>query len=73
MSTLSTGFADRLRLMNGLRYVNGVYTQVFNRRHGKVGHLFLGRFKAILVDPGCFPAGGVPLRGAEPGARRHGG
>lgn len=22
----------------------------FNRRHGKVGHLFQGRFKAILVD-----------------------
>lgn len=31
-------------------HVNGVYTQVFNRRHGKVGHLFQGRFKAILVD-----------------------
>lgn len=33
-----------------MRHVNGVYTQVFNRRHGKVGHLFQGRFKAILVD-----------------------
>lgn len=29
---------------------NGVYTQRFNRRHGKVGHVFQGRFKAILVD-----------------------
>jgi REP element-mobilizing transposase RayT len=27
-----------------------VYTQTFNRRHRKVGHLFQGRFKAILVD-----------------------
>jgi putative transposase len=26
------------------------YTQAYNRRHGKVGHLFQGRFKAILVD-----------------------
>jgi REP element-mobilizing transposase RayT len=32
------------------RHVNGVYTQAFNRRHEKVGHLFQGRFKAILVD-----------------------
>ena len=32
------------------RAINGVYTQRFNRRHGKVGHLFQGRFKAILVD-----------------------
>jgi putative transposase len=33
-----------------MRHVNGVYTQSFNRRHGKVGHLFQWRFKAILVD-----------------------
>jgi REP element-mobilizing transposase RayT len=33
-----------------MRHVNGVYTQAFNRRHEKVGHLFQGRFKAILVD-----------------------
>ena len=30
--------------------MNGVYTQRFNRRHRKVGHLFQGRFKAILVE-----------------------
>ena len=33
-----------------MRHINGVYTQTYNRRHGKVGHLFQGRFKAILVD-----------------------
>jgi putative transposase len=33
-----------------MRYINGVYSQTFNRRHNKVGHLFQGRFKAILVD-----------------------
>lgn len=33
-----------------MRHINGVYTQRFNRRHRKVGHLFQGRFKAILVD-----------------------
>jgi putative transposase len=33
-----------------MRHLNGVYTQDFNRQHRKVGHLFQGRFKAILVD-----------------------
>ena len=33
-----------------MRHLNGVYTQAFNRRHGLTGHLFQGRFKAILVD-----------------------
>ena len=33
-----------------MRHVNGVYTQAYNHRHGLVGHLFQGRFKAILVD-----------------------
>jgi putative transposase len=44
---LHTRQANLSRLM---RHVNGVYTQLFNRQHGKVGHLFQGRFKAILVD-----------------------
>lgn len=39
--------ANLSRLM---RHINGVYTQDFNRRRIKVGHLFQGRFKAILVD-----------------------
>ncbi len=33
-----------------MRHINGVYTQAYNRRHRKVGHLFQGRYKAILVD-----------------------
>lgn len=33
-----------------MRHLNGVYTQAYNRRHELVGHLFQGRFKAILVD-----------------------
>ncbi len=39
--------ANLSRLM---RHINGVYTQTFNRRHQLTGHLFQGRFKAILVD-----------------------
>lgn len=34
----------------GMRQLNGTYTQTFNRRHGRVGHVLQGRFKAILVD-----------------------
>lgn len=37
-------------LSRGMRHLNGVYTQAFNRRHERVGHLFQGRFKGILVE-----------------------
>lgn len=37
-------------LSKGMRQLNGVYTQAFNRRHQRVGHVFQGRYKAILVD-----------------------
>ncbi len=37
-------------LSKGMRQLNGVFTQTSNRRHQRVGHLFQGRFKAILVD-----------------------
>jgi hypothetical protein len=40
----------RAGLNRALRYLNGVYTQAFNRRHKRVGHLFQGRYKAILVE-----------------------
>ena len=37
-------------LSKGMRQLNGVYTQRVNRTHGRVGHVFQGRFKAVLVD-----------------------
>lgn len=37
-------------LSKGMRQLNGVYTQRFNRLHQRVGHVFQGRFKAILVE-----------------------
>ena len=37
-------------LGRAMRDLNGVYTQAFNRRHGTSGHLFQGRYKAILVQ-----------------------
>jgi REP element-mobilizing transposase RayT len=37
-------------LSQGMRQINGIYTQKYNWRHKKTGHLFQGRYKAILVD-----------------------
>ena len=37
-------------LSQGMRQLNGVYTQTINRSHGRVGHVFQGRYKAILVE-----------------------
>lgn len=37
-------------LAQGMRQLNGVYTQWVNRTHGRVGHVFQGRYKAILVE-----------------------
>jgi REP-associated tyrosine transposase len=37
-------------LARGMRQLNGVYAQWFNRRHHRVGHLFQGRYKAVVVQ-----------------------
>ena len=37
-------------LSRAMRQLNGVYTQDFNRRHRRAGHLFQGRYKALLVE-----------------------
>lgn len=37
-------------LSRGMQRLNGRYTQSFNRRHERVGHVFQGRYKAILVE-----------------------
>lgn len=37
-------------LSKGMRQLNGMFTQATNRRHQRSGHLFQGRYKAILVD-----------------------
>jgi REP element-mobilizing transposase RayT len=37
-------------LAEGMRQLNGVYTQRSNRLHRRVGHVFQGRYKAILVE-----------------------
>jgi REP element-mobilizing transposase RayT len=37
-------------LTRGMQRLNQVYTQRFNRRHRRVGHVLQGRYKAIVVD-----------------------
>lgn len=44
-------------LVVGMKWLQGTYTQRFNRRHRLRGHLFQGRYKALLIDgeePGHF-------------------
>ena len=37
-------------LSSGMRQLNGVYTMRYNWRHRTVGHVFQGRFSAILIQ-----------------------
>jgi REP element-mobilizing transposase RayT len=37
-------------LAKGMRQLNGVYTQTYNRRHRSTGHVFEGRYKAVLIQ-----------------------
>jgi putative transposase len=41
-------------LAKGMRQLNGVYIQTANRRHARVGHLFQGRYQAILADRAAY-------------------
>jgi putative transposase len=38
-------------LVAGMKWFQSTYTLRFNRRHRQGGHLFQGRYKAIVVDP----------------------
>ena len=40
---------ERESLSRGLHRLNGVYAQLFNRRHARTGHLFGGRFHAWVI------------------------
>lgn len=37
-------------LSKGMRQLNGVYTQAYNRRHKRVGHVLQGRYKAVVIQ-----------------------
>jgi REP-associated tyrosine transposase len=38
------------RLSAGMQWLNGVYAQSFNRRYGRHGHLFAGRFGSRAIE-----------------------
>ncbi|HEY2952847.1 MAG TPA: transposase, partial [Verrucomicrobiae bacterium] len=40
----------KANLSLGMQWFLGTYTARFNRRHRSFGHLFSGRFKALIVD-----------------------
>jgi REP element-mobilizing transposase RayT len=40
----------RANLAAGMRHLNGVYAQAFNRAHRRVGHVLQGRYCAVLVE-----------------------
>ena len=44
---IETPQGNLLKVMHGL---NGGYTGYYNRRYGRSGHLFQGRYKGIIVD-----------------------
>lgn len=37
-------------LVDGMRRLNGLYTQRFNKRHKRIGHLLQGRYKAFVIE-----------------------
>jgi REP element-mobilizing transposase RayT len=37
-------------LSQGMRHLNGVYSQYINRTYARVGHVFQGRYHAVLVE-----------------------
>jgi putative transposase len=48
---LETPKGNLLKVMHGL---NGGYTGYFNRKYGRSGHLFQGRYKGIMIDKDCY-------------------
>src|SRR5271168_3635592 len=64
-------------LVAGMKWLQGIYTQRFNGRHAVFGHLFQGRYKAIVIDgkePGYFEVVGsyIHLNRARAGLIRIG-
>jgi REP element-mobilizing transposase RayT len=40
----------RANLVDGMKWLLGTYTSRYNRRHREFGHLFSGRYKALIVE-----------------------
>lgn len=44
------GATPQGNLSEAMRFLNGVYAQASNRRHGRTGHVFEGRFRSLVVQ-----------------------
>jgi REP element-mobilizing transposase RayT len=61
-------------LVAGMRWLLSTYTIRLNHRHKLLGHVFSGRYKALLVEGGGQGyLDGVRLRASEPGAGENAG
>jgi putative transposase len=58
-------------LRKGMRQLNGIYTQTYNRRHQKTGHLFQWLYKSILVDGDNYLTRSQPIYSTESGQGRN--
>ena len=64
-------------LSKGMRQLNGVYTQHYNRRHEQEGPIFQGRFKSVLFEkeayllPLCRHVVLTPVRSGSLGALKN--
>ena len=58
------------KIMQGLQFS---YTRYFNRRYRKMGHLFQGRYRAILCDREQYLFGVGALYSSQSGANEAGG
>ena len=56
----------------GMRQLNGVYTQAFNKRHRRIGHLFQRRYKAILIQKDSQSPRSQPVYRLKPCPRPNG-
>jgi len=55
-------------LVTGMQWLQATFANRFNRLRGERGHLFQGRYKALLVEEGGSAGAGVPLPAFESGA-----
>lgn len=53
-------------LARAMQYLQGVYCQTYNRRHGRRGHLVAGRYGANLVESESYAAWLVPYLALNP-------
>jgi hypothetical protein len=65
---METPEANLSRIM---KQINGIYTQRFNRKHQRVGHVYSGTLQIDCRRQGRLSAGAMPLYRAQPDSGRN--